>query len=245
MHHSCLADRLTRYLRLTAEERQALAELEGSERAVPRGTVLNREQTPSREFYIVRRGWLYSSVLLADGNRQILSLHLPGELAGDTVLPWAQAPFALTAVTDAAVHAIDKAGFRRLFEHQPRLATLIHALSQVERAVLCDRLASVGRTSALARIAALIIDAMQRLRAGGEPDLHDFALPLTQEEIGDLAGLTAVHVNRMMRRLVEEGLIARASNRIHVLDEERLARLANHVDRYGAIDASWLPPARE
>ena len=245
MGHSGPADRLARHLRLTSEERRALAALEGGERALPRGTVLTHEQAPAREFYVVARGWLYSSMLLADGNRQILSLHLPGELAGDVALAWSHAPFALTAATDAIVHVLDKAGLRTLFERQPRLAMLIYALSQVERAISSDRLASVGRTPALARVAAVIVDIDRRLRASGEDTANGFTVPLTQEEIGDLVGLTAVHVNRMMRRLVEDGLIVRAGGLTRVLDGERLARLGNHVDRYGAIDTDWLPTATE
>lgn len=243
MQNSCLADRLGRYLRLTDAERDALAELEETERTLPRGTILRAEQAPARELYVVQRGWLYSSMLLPDGNRQILSLHLPGELAGDAALAWAHAPLTLTAATDVALRVIEKSAFRSLFERQPRLAMLIYVLAQVERVALSDRLASIGRTPAKARVAALIVDALRRLRAYGDAAGGKFPMPLTQEEIGDVTGLTAVHVNRMMRALVEDGLIARTNGHVQVLDEPRLARLAHHVDRYAMIDTSWLPAA--
>ena len=108
---------------------------------------------------------------------------------------------------------------------------------------LADRLASVGRTSAKARVGALICDVMRRLRANGELVGDGVPLPLTQEEIGDVTGLTAVHVNRMMRQLAEDGLIARSNGRVRVLDEARLANVANHIDRYASIDTSWLSEA--
>jgi CRP/FNR family transcriptional regulator, anaerobic regulatory protein len=241
--HGSLAERLDRYLPLVDSERRALAALEDVERAVPRGAVLCGEQSSARDLFVVRRGWLYSSMLLPEGNRQILSLHLRGDLAGDTALPWAKAPFSLTAATDVTVRVIDKVSLRRLFESQPRLAMLIHALTQAERVSLADRLASVGRTSAKSRVGALILDAHCRLRAVGEKVDGGFILPLTQEEIGDATGLTAVHVNRMMRQLAEDGLIARTGSRIRVTDEPRLATVSNHTDRLGAIDTSWLPPA--
>jgi CRP-like cAMP-binding protein len=236
-----LAERLGRYLRLVESERQALRELGESERLVSRGTVLRAEQGSARELYVVQRGWLYSSMLLPDGNRQILSIHLPGELAGDAGLPWDKAPFTLVAATDAAVRVIDKAALKNLFERHPRLGLLLYTLAQAERVALADRLASVGRTSAKARVAALICDVTSRLRAGGEDVARGVPLPLTQEEIGDATGLTAVHVNRMMRQLAEEGLIARTSGRVHILDQTRLANVANHIDRFATIDTSWLP----
>ncbi len=240
MVQSCLADRLGRYIRLGDTERRALGALEESERLVSRGHVLRAEQAPARELFVVRRGWLYSSMLLPDGNRQILSVHLPCEFAGDTGMAWNVAPFTLVAATDAAVGVIDKAALRRLFSEHPRLGLLLFTLAQAERVALADRLASVGRTSARARVAALICDVMRRLRAGGEAVTDGIPLPLTQEEIGDATGLTAVHVNRMMRQLVEEGVIARTNGRVRILDEARLAATANHIDRFATIDTSWL-----
>jgi DNA-binding IclR family transcriptional regulator len=72
---------------------------------------------------------------------------------------------------------------------------------------------------------------------------NQFSIPLTQEEIGDATGLTAVHVNRMMRSLVEDGLIERDGHAIRLLDEKRLAEEAGFIDRYARIDTSWLPKA--
>ena len=245
MEHGSLAERFGRYLPLVESERRALSALGETERNVARGTVLRREQAPAREIFVVRRGWLFSSMLLPEGNRQILGLHLRGDFAGDTSLPWMHAPFALTAATDAIVRVVEKGALRDVFEHHPRLGMLMLALAQAERVALADRLASVGRTAARARVAALIVDAYCRLRLVGEPVADGFVLPLTQEEIGDATGLTSVHVNRMMRQLVEEQLIARVGSRIHILDEARLTALGHHVDRMAQIDTSWLCPARD
>lgn len=240
MDQDILAKRFGRYLHLSDAERVALESMEGADRVVTRGTVLRAEHAIAHEIYVVRRGWLYSSMLLPDGNRQILSIHLPGDFAGDTALPWERAPFTLVAATDASVRVIEQSALRILFEQHPRLALLIHALSQVERVALADRLASVGRTSARARVAALIVDIQRRLRASGEDVADGVPMPLTQEEIGDATGLTAVHVNRMIRQLAEAGLIARGSGRMRVLDEAGLAAIAHHIDRHGAVDVGWL-----
>ena len=241
---SILAERLGRYLQLDVVELAALASLGEVERTLTRGQVLRRENDTARELFVVRRGWLYSSLLLPDGNRQILSLHLRGDFAGDTALHYTTAPFTLTAASDAIVSTIDKVMLGRMCTQHPRLATLILALAQAERVALADRLASVGRTTALSRVAALIVDIYRRLRAVGEPTAGGFVLPLTQEEIGDATGLTAVHVNRMMRQLVEDQLISRRNSHVTVIDEAGLSRLGHHTDRLAAIDIAWLPGAR-
>jgi CRP-like cAMP-binding protein len=108
---------------------------------------------------------------------------------------------------------------------------------------LADRLASIGRTPARARVASLFCEIYMRLRRLGATQGGPIPLPLTQEEIGDATGLTAVHVNRMMRALAEDGVIERNGGHLKVLNEERLCAEANFLDRAG-IETSWLPSAR-
>jgi len=88
-----------------------------------------------------------------------------------------------------------------------------------------------------------LLSIASRLRFANLPVEDGFALPLTQEEIGDLTGLTAVHVNRTMRVLSEQGLIGRTGNVLRILAPERLARVANYNRRETAIDQNWLPAA--
>ncbi|MFS0737697.1 Crp/Fnr family transcriptional regulator [Sphingomonas sp. 1P06PA] len=243
MTGSFLAERLSHYVALTAAENAALGRLEGQPRALKRGTILQQEHDRATDAYIVRQGWLHSYVLLDDGSRQILRLHLPGELAGASGVAFVKATESIAALTDVVICPFDKAALSRTFVDHPRLAALIYLISQAERVALTDRLASLGRTSAKARVAALLLDTLDRLRAMN-PDLGPtIVFPLTQEEIGDATGLTAVHVNRMMRVLVEEGLIARSGTSLCLLDEQRLRRISNHVNRHADFDTSWLPPA--
>jgi CRP-like cAMP-binding protein len=118
---------------------------------------------------------------------------------------------------------------------------MILVYCQIERVALTDRLAALGRTSAKARVAALLLELRNRLRATDKTIANAFALGLTQEEIGDATGLTAVHVNRMLRQLEEEGMIARDSGKVTLLDERGLGRAANYVNRFERLDLSWLP----
>ncbi|MDP1109108.1 hypothetical protein, partial [Klebsiella pneumoniae] len=74
----------------------------------------------------------------------------------------------------------------------PRVAGLIYIVSQIERVSLTDRLASLGRTSAKARVGALLLELRNRQRTTDKSIVDEFTLGLTQEEIGDATGLTAV-----------------------------------------------------
>ena len=102
---------------------------------------------------------------------------------------------------------------------------------------------TIAALTARTRVAALLIEVRDRLRST-DPSIGDsFTLALTQEEIGDATGLTAVHVNRMLRKLEEDGVIRRENGKVTFVDEDRIAQGARS-DRVDGVDLSWLPAAR-
>jgi CRP/FNR family transcriptional regulator len=244
MGETCLAEHLGRYIELSAREREALDGLTAVSRHFRRGTVIRPEHAPTGDIYVVVSGWLFCSALLEDGRRQIVRLHFRGDLLGLDSLAFGEAPDAVSALTDADVCLIDRAKLGALFAEHPRLGALLFAVQQVDRVTLTDRLISLGRNSARGRVAALLLWIASRLRFADLPVDEGFALPLTQEEIGDLTGLTAVHVNRTMRVLGEQSLISRSGNMLTILQPERLARVANYNQRREAIEQTWLPAGR-
>ncbi len=244
MPASCLADVLATRVDLSDAEHTALARLEERPREVRRGAVLQRENERGSDLYVVSRGVLMSYVLLDDGSRQILRFHFRGDMIGMAGVIYGRSPETIAALSDAEVCAFDRAALARIFEEHPRIAALILVLNQVERVALTDRLAALGRTSAKARVAALLLDMRNRLRAGDKTVIDTYTLGLTQEEIGDATGLTSVHVNRMLRQLEEDGLIAREAGRVTIRDERALARAANYVDRFEGLELGWLPARR-
>lgn len=220
----------------------ALAPMEDRERALRRGATLVRENDPITDLFVLRSGLMMSFVILDDGSRQILRFIFPGDLIGLSALAYSRAPEAVAALADSVVCPFERGILTRLAIEQPRLFAAIVAMEQTERVALTDRLAGLGRTSAKARVASVLLDLRNQMRRL-DPTLGESFVPgLTQEEIGDATGLTAVHVNRMLRQLEEDRLIARESGRVTLLDEARLARAANYVDRRTRQDLSWLPP---
>jgi CRP/FNR family transcriptional regulator len=241
---SCLAERLSHYIRLSPGERDSLERLEEQDRSFRRGAAIISENEPQRELYIVRSGWVHSSVILGNGSRQIMRFHFPGDILGLPLLAFADSPETVTAVTDVILCPFSRERLAAIVSEQPRIGALLLGLAVAERVSLADRLASIGRTSARARVSSLLCEIFARLGQLGTPQHETIQLPLTQEEIGDATGLTAVHVNRMMRGIVEDGLIERLNGgHVRLLDEKRLAAEANFVERTG-LDTGWFPPPR-
>lgn len=244
MAGSCFADVLSDYIALTQNESEALARLEERNRTLKRGSVLRRSNDPGKELFVLRKGLMMTYVILADGARQILRFHFPGDMLGLSSLLYEEAPETICALSECVVCPFEKAGLRELVETHPRLAAMILVFGQIERVALTDRLAALGRTSAKARVGALLLELRNRLRAANRETVDTFVLGLTQEEIGDATGLTAVHVNRMLRQLEEDRMIGRDGGKVTIRDESALIGATNYIDRHQGLDLSWLPEGR-
>lgn len=236
-----LAAKLSRYLELTASERAVLAHLELHEKRLRGGDVLSREQEPSDLLWIVRGGWLQSSARLATGERQILRFHYKGDLIGLSSIAWAETAETLTAVSDCTVAPFQRRLLGRLFVAEPRLAAMLYAVAAAEAVVMSDRLQSLGRSDARARLCSILLGILSRLRHADPRITDSFHLPLTQTELGDAAGLTKVHVNRTLRDMEAEGLIARAGRTVRILNEPAMVGLSGFKDRLEHIATDWLP----
>ncbi|MEH3103219.1 MAG: Crp/Fnr family transcriptional regulator [Sphingomonas phyllosphaerae] len=208
--------------------------------SLPRHAVLRREGEAPRYVYILVNGWVGASVLLPGGERQIVKFHLPGDMLGTPSMCLEQAADTLTALTAVTIRRVPLAAFGALFTSSPRFAAAMFLSVQRERVALMDRLAAIGRTPAIARVAALLLDVEERLRALGVASEDGFDMPLTQEQIGDHLGLTAVHVNRVFRQMAENKLVSRDRHRVVLIDAPRLRAMSARQQRVMTSDVAWL-----
>lgn len=229
---------------LTPAEVELLVTLGEPETVRRRGETFQREGDTVGGFHLHIRGWIASSIILRSGNRLIQKVHLPGDMLGTPTMVLARAADTLTAITEAATAFVPYERFGRLFEVAPRLAALFIVAVQMERLALMDMLAITGNASAREQLARLLVDLHTRLTPIGAVQDDAFDLPLTQEVIGDLLGLTGVHVNRTVRSLEEDGLIARTGHRVRLLDLDRLRQLSPLPPRQPGFEPAWLPAAR-
>ena len=169
MGGSCLAERLSHYVRLSPGERDSLERLEEQDRGFRRGAVVISENEPSRELYIVRSGWLHSSVILGNGSRQIMRFHFQGDILGLPLLAFADSPETVSAVTDVILCPFSRERLAAIIAEHPRIAALLLGLAVADRVSLADRLASIGRTSARARVSSLLCEMFARMRRLGTP----------------------------------------------------------------------------
>ena len=106
--------------------------------------------------------------------------------------------------------------------------------------MVVEHLVGIGRRSALARTAHFLVELGLRLQLVGLGSETGFACPLNQYLLADALGLTAIHVNRVLRQLREQGLVTFRDGRVVFHDLARLRELAEHHGGY-LDQAAGLP----
>jgi len=182
-------------------------------------------------FVIVHSGWgcLYSNV--PDGDRQILDFPLAGDLF---LLSSAETGVdeTFTSLTELMIWQGSARNVIGSVANHPKLMSLFLAASLRQKSILVQHLNSLGRRKALERVAHLLLELGQRLEAVGAASRDGFRCPLTQYELADALGLTAIHVNRMLRELRERELIDFRQKTVRFLDRASLERLAGFEPDY-------------
>ena len=165
---------------------------------------------------------------------------LPGDVANLDALQFERLDYGVRTITQATIVALPCKQVSMLAAEYSGIARALARLGFIENAIVSQRALSLGRRSAAERIAHLLCELSVRLNAesGGE---SSYAFPLTQEVIGDALGLTAVHVNRTMRVLQKDGLIALEDRYITIPDAMRLRQVCGFDQSYLHMPHRQIP----
>ncbi|HTJ03661.1 MAG TPA: Crp/Fnr family transcriptional regulator [Methylovirgula sp.] len=220
---------------LTEHELAELCKLQSRTRAVRRGDDIVVQGRAYNGIFILVDGFGLRYKVMADGKRQVLNIAVPGDLIGYPSCFFSKALFSATAITQAVVSTVTFAELTSVFHSFPRLAMAFFWSIANDTAIFGEHLANIGRRSAYERVAHFVLETSTRLKVIGMAGDTAFTMPLTQEKIADVVGLSVPHVNRMLKRLREERLIDMAGSELRILDKEALATLAD-------FDESYLAP---
>lgn len=233
--------RFNTYATLSPTDMAALLPLVGTPRVLKKGDYLQHEGDETAGLFLLLAGWTASSMSLPDGERQMLKVHLAGDMIGLPSLPTRTAPDTVQALTAVTVSQIRLAAFGQLFVQSPRVAALLFLISQEERLMLMDRLTTVGRVNAVGRLAGLLLQLRGRVRRQNPAIGDTLSMPFSRRDLADLVGITTMHLYRSMQWLVAEKLIDYHRREITLRDPSRLRELSGLPERIWACDQDWLP----
>lgn len=215
-----LSDRFGAYAPLEDGDKAFFGKIAGRPRDnYPAESRLWTEGELARHPCVIVSGWACSARELAQGVRQISEILLPGDVIGFGIEQRPRAVATVSALTALRiVSAQEIASVWRDRQLTPRMGVRLEAMLAEQNFWLHTQIMRLGRSSAYGRIANLFCELHWRLAGRGLATESDFPLPLTQEQVADVVGLSVVHVNRTLQQLRREGRIAQEKGRVRVFD---------------------------
>jgi CRP-like cAMP-binding protein len=241
---AAFVDRVKRRFALGPAELALVEKLQSRPVRVPRHHTIVSSGDPAEEAFVLMTGWVMSCSRFPHGADQVRRLHFPGDLLAMPSIAMRHHAETLETVSDAVISPFPKRLLAGLFT-LPRLAAIMYMFAQAERITAGDRLANLGRNSAKARVAFLLMDILHRLRSADHSVEDTFYMHLTREQVAHFTGITPVHASRMWSALIADGLIECYGHTVTIVDEDRLSRLSHYCDHDGDFDYRWLKLVEE
>lgn len=181
---------------------------------------------------LIVHGFGRRSKTTASGQRQILSLHVPGDIPDLQSLHLQVMDHDLVTLTECTLGFISHASLRDLHRKHPHIAELFWRDTLIDAAMFREWIVNIGQRPAPSRLAHILAELRQRLKIIGLTDGRTFELPLTQEQIGDALGITPIHANRVIKQLRADGIADIHRGQVTILDEGKFEELADFDNRY-------------
>lgn len=182
-------------------------------------------------------GFAYRYTILPQGARQIIGFLLPGDVCemreGRPLAPYGAR--ALTVVRTALLG--NPLQLAEQLDHRTRFASYVAHRRLIEAQIAREWVINVAGRSALERLAHLFCELFTRLRHLGLATENACTIPLTQTDLADCLGLTAVHVNRTLMTLRRRGLLELRARVLTIQNHAELQRLAGFDPTYLQLES--------
>ncbi len=229
---SPITRKLSAFVALSEMELAVLDRLHQRRRTFFAGRDLVHQGQSDQAAYILATGWVCSYKIQPDGSRQIVDFQIPGDFLGLRSVLLHTSDHSIEPIVDIQAAEVLVSDILDAFTQTPRLATAILWAASRDEAMVVEHLVGLGRRSADERMAHFLLELGSRLTLVGMGSKDGFACPLTQYHLADALGLSAVHVNRVLRQLREKGLVTFRDGKVTFDDYDRLVDLAEFDPEY-------------
>jgi CRP-like cAMP-binding protein len=210
----------------TSEELAFVRTFKVDELRVDPGASFLREGSRSEHLYTVLSGWAFRYKMLDDGRRQILNYALPADMVGLQGALMREMEHSVEALTPLVLCVFPRTKLYELYGHFPSLAFDITWLAAREEQLIDSHLVSLGRRTALERTAYLLLHLYVRAEESGLATNGAIQFPFRQQHLADTLGMSLVHTNKTLRRLLMSKAIRWKDRVFEMVDRAALAAIA-------------------
>ncbi|WP_116090287.1 Crp/Fnr family transcriptional regulator [Sphingomonas crusticola] len=217
---------------VSAEEEQAIRDALGEVRNYAADQTVIRQGEQLEACTLLLDGMMCRYKDLSDGQRQITELHVAGDFVDLHSFTLKHLDHNVLTLTPCRVVMMPHERLERITEQHPHLTRLYWFSTTLDAAIHREWELSLGRRSAIAKLASLFCEMRVRLEVVGLSDEDGYALPLTQADLAECLGLTPIHVNRTLKELRDQGIVQFKSGRVTIQDQARMEQIGEFDPDY-------------
>jgi CRP-like cAMP-binding protein len=173
---------------------------------------------------------------LRNGERQITELHVAGDFLDLHSFTLKRLDHHVMALTRCTAAIVPHDRLKDITERLPHLARIYWFSTNMDAAIHREWAVSLGRRTAMSRLAHLFCELHVRLGIVELADEGGYGFKVTQTDLAECLGLTAVHINRTLKDLREQGLVEFRSGRVEIADRAALQQIAEFSPAYLYLD---------
>ncbi|MEA3252820.1 MAG: Crp/Fnr family transcriptional regulator [Pseudomonadota bacterium] len=239
-HESCIFTKLGQFISLGEHDQQLLRKLEKT----PYRAIVNQTLWSSGDrvdqLYTIKSGWAYTCRDNLDGNRQVVDILLPGDILGLRELTFATHLSHARMLTEGVICPFPHHRIVDIIESSTPLTIALMASLSRQESMLSERMLMSVHRSARSRIAHFFVETFTRLSRVRTIEMGCFYLPISQKVLGEILGLTSVHISRSLSALERDHVLIKHRDHVEILDREKLYEEADFDGRYLSDDMNGL-----
>jgi CRP-like cAMP-binding protein len=138
----------------------------------------------------------------------------------------------IQTITPAKVATIERVDMDALMERRSGIARAMYISQLIDEGTMRAWITSMGRRTSTERVAHLMCELYLRARNIGLTSEGSLTLPLSQILLADALGMTAVHINRVLKELRLQGAMALQRGSLEITNPDMIVRIAGFDDGY-------------
>jgi CRP-like cAMP-binding protein len=193
---------------------------------------LIREGDRPGPMFVILDGWACRYKILPNGTRQVLAFLMPGDACDLHISLLAEMDHSIQTITPSLVATIGRSEMTALLDERPSIARVLYTAQLIDEGTLRAWVTSMGRRSSTERVAHLMCELYLRARNTGIIGGGAFELPVSQLLLADALGMTAAHLNRVLKTLQASDAISLRRGKLVINDPTSLAQMAGFDENY-------------
>lgn len=225
-------NKLSELVALTTDDVAMLEAVTARSRKFAARQDLIREGDRPGPVFVVLEGWACRYKILPSGTRQVMAFLMPGDSCDLHVNILAEMDHSIQAISPATIATISRSEMQAMLDDYPNIARAMYAAQLIDEGTMRAWIVSMGRRSSIERVAHLMCELYVRARGIGLADDDSFAFPLSQLILADALGMTAVHINRVLKELRLRGAMELNRGSLNITDPVALVQIAGFDENY-------------